>query len=184
MPPARDPCTWPYAVTPARDFTLWPLHVALVQFSLRSWVDWTPLHDFAKSTTSSKRQRSVLSASNVSRNFFHSRWASPLINLVCLLLGWPFHNSKSSKPNGSASLFGRRNRWTLATFELSSELPIPRLQWPELVVAVALVRTLLLPAKISPLELLPLRAVALPHLLLLSFQTPIMSYSNNSWKPT
>ena len=45
------------------------------------------------------------------RDFFCSRWTSPSINLIVLLvLGWPFYNSKSFKPNGSASLFGRKNR--------------------------------------------------------------------------
>ena len=36
-------------------------------------------------------------------------------------------------------------------------------KWPDLVFAEALVGTLLLPAKMGSLELLPLRAVALPH---------------------
>ena len=41
--------------------------------------------------------------------FFRSRWASPpsWCNLVFFIIGWLFYNSKSSIPNGSASLFGR-----------------------------------------------------------------------------
>ena len=71
MPPACDLCA--------------------AQLNLQSWVDWTPLHDFAKSTTFLERWRSVASAHDVARDFFRSRWASPSINLVCLLLGWPFY---------------------------------------------------------------------------------------------
>ena len=99
-----------------------------------------------------------MSVCDVSHDFFRSRWASLLINLVCLLLRWPFYNSKSSKPNGSASLYGRKNRRLLVTF---SELSIPLVQWLDLVLAEALVGILFSPAKMSLLELLPLRAVAL-----------------------
>ena len=80
----RDPCTWPHPVTPAHG-------LCAAQLNLRSGVNWAPLRGFAESTTSSKRQRSVMSARDVSRDFFRSRWASLLINLVCLLLGWPFY---------------------------------------------------------------------------------------------
>ena len=79
-------------------------------------MNWTPLHGIAKSTTFLERQRSVVSARNVSRDFFCLRWASPLINLVCLLLSWPFYNSQSSKPNGSANPFRKRNKRLLFTF--------------------------------------------------------------------
>ena len=81
---ARDPCTWPHLVTPASDF-------CAAQLNLWSWVDWTPLHDFAKSATSLERRKSLVSARDVSRDFFYSRWASFSINLV-YLLGWPFYN--------------------------------------------------------------------------------------------
>ena len=92
---------WATCMPPARDLTLWPLHVTspvtpghglcAAQINSWSWVDWTSLHGFAKSTNSSERKRSVVSACDVSRDFFRSRWASASINLVCLLLGWPFY---------------------------------------------------------------------------------------------
>ena len=95
---------------------------------------------------------------DVSHDFFRLYWAFSSINLVYLLLNWPFYNFKSFKPNGSAGLFGRRNRRLLVTF---LELFIPPVQWPDLVFARVLVKILLLPAKISLQGLLPLRAVAL-----------------------
>ena len=45
------------------------------------------------------------------RNFFCPRWASPL-NQTSLIVGWLFYNFKSFKRNGSASLFGKRNKKT------------------------------------------------------------------------
>ena len=88
MPPARDLSMWPLHVISSRDPCTWPWCSSAHS---RSWVDWTLLHNFAKKTTSLERQRSVVSARDVSCDFFRSRWASPLINLVCLLLGWPFY---------------------------------------------------------------------------------------------
>ena len=76
-------------MTPARG-------LCAAQLNLHSWVNWTPLHGFAKNTTSSKRQRSVLAVCDVSRDFFHSCWAIFLINLVCLLLGWSFLHSPTT----------------------------------------------------------------------------------------
>ena len=106
------PCTQllPRDLTLACDLTPWSLArgPCAAQLNLWSWVNWTPLHNFAKSTNSSERQGSVVSARDVSRDFFRSRWASPWINLVCLLLGWPFYNFKSSTSNGSGSPFERR----------------------------------------------------------------------------
>ena len=67
--PARDPCTWPHPVIPIRGF-------CAAQLNLWSWVNWTLLHDFAKNATYSERRRSVVSARDVSRDFFRSRWAS------------------------------------------------------------------------------------------------------------
>ena len=134
MPPTYDPCMWLHPVTPARDFWSTQLH-------LRSWVDWAAFHGFAKSATSLERQRSVLLARDVSCDFFRSRWASPSINLVCLL-GWLFYNFKSSKPNGSASLCGKRSRKLLIVLlGTLSELLTPPLQWPELVLDKLLVQT-------------------------------------------
>ena len=102
---ARDPCIW---LLPS-------------QLNLQNWVDWAPLHNFAKSATFSKCQRSVMSACDVSRDFFYSYWASPIGYLVVfvLLLGWPFYNFKSSKPNGSASLFERRRNRKLLVWTFS-----------------------------------------------------------------
>ena len=115
---------------------MWPL------CSLQSWVDWAPLHGFAKSATSLERQRSVMLTYDVSRDFFRSRWVFPSINLVCLLLGWPFYNSKSSKPNRSTSPFGRRSRKLLVGLLVTlSELPILPLQWLDFMLAEALVKT-------------------------------------------
>ena len=108
-----DPCTWPHPVTLARG-------LCAAQLNSWSWVDWAPLYGFAKSATSSERQRSVVSARDVSRHFFRLRWASLLINLVCLLLGWSFYNFESSTPNRSASPFEkRRNRRFKLDFWLS-----------------------------------------------------------------
>ena len=148
-----DPCTWLFHVTLARGF-------CAAQLNLRTWVNWTLFHSFARSTTFSEHQRFVVSAHDVSRDFFRLWWAFPSINLVYLLLSWLFYNSKSSKPNTSASPFGRRNRRLLVS---SSELSIPLVQWPDLVLARVLIGTFFLPTKMSSLKLLPLRAVALPH---------------------
>ena len=90
---SHAPSTWPLHMILVRDLTPWPLYVALVQPNLRSWVDWTLFHNFAKSITASERWRSVVLARDVSRDFFRSRWASPFGHLVVLvfLLGWPFY---------------------------------------------------------------------------------------------
>ena len=66
----------------------------------------------------------------------------------------------------------------LATFELLSELPIPPLQWPDLVLNGALVGTLRPPVKMSSLEplqmLLPMTVALLPTLLLCHvYQLPL-----------
>ena len=91
---SHAPCTQPFPrdLTPAHNLTPWLLTHGLcaAELNLWSWVNWTPLQNFAKSATSLERQRSVVSASDVSRDFFRSRWASPSINPVCLL-GWPFY---------------------------------------------------------------------------------------------
>ena len=70
MPPACDLSTWPLHVTSPRDPSTWPW---CSLFHLRSWVDWTHLHDFAKSTTFLECQRSMMSAHAISRDFFRSR---------------------------------------------------------------------------------------------------------------
>ena len=58
-----------------------------------------------------------MSSCDLSRDFFYSCWAFSPINLVELLvLGWPFYNSKSCKPNKLASLFRRRVLVTLRPF--------------------------------------------------------------------
>ena len=79
----RDPCTWPHLVILARG-------PCAAQLNSGSWVDWVPFQGFAKSATFLEQQRSVVSARDVSRDFFRSRWAFLLINLVCLP-GWPFY---------------------------------------------------------------------------------------------
>ena len=125
--PACDLSTWPlYLISPC-DPCIWPLCSSAY---LQSWVDWTTFHGFAKSTTLFMRQRSVMSACDIVRDFFRSRWLAFLINLVCLLSGWPFYNSKNSKSNGSPSLFGRRNRRLSVN---SLEFSIPPMQWLNLV---------------------------------------------------
>ena len=91
---SHAPCTQPLPrdLTLARDLTPWPLTCGpcAAQLNLWSWVNWTALHNFAKSATFLERQRSVVSACDVSCDFFRSHRASPLINLVCLL-NWPFY---------------------------------------------------------------------------------------------
>ena len=83
-----------------------------------------------------------------------------------MLLGWLFYNSKSSKPNRSASPFKWKNRILLF---ISSKLFIPPVQWPDLVLDRALVGILLPPTKMSSLELFPLMVVVLPHQPLLCY---------------
>ena len=89
---------------------------------------------------------------------------------MCLLLRWLFYNSKSSKPNESASPFRRRNKRLLVT---SLEVSIPLVQWLDFVLVRALVGILFPTAKMSFLELLLLSVVVLLyqpllyHLLLL-----------------
>ena len=68
--PTRDSCIWPHPVIPAR-------RLCAAQLNLRSWVDWAPLQNLAKNATFLERQRSVISARDVSRDFFRSRWVSP-----------------------------------------------------------------------------------------------------------
>ena len=85
-----------------------------------------------------------------------------------LVLGWPFYNPKSSKPNGSASLFERRNRRLLVTL---SKLSIQLVQWPELVLAKASVKTpyRLSASLMSPLnQLHELQSITVALALLLS----------------
>ena len=154
---ARDPFTWAQPVTPAHGF-------CTAQLNLWSWEDWAAFQGFAKSVTFSKCQRSVVSARDVLHDFFCSRWAFRLINLVCLLPGWPFYNSKSSKPNRLASPFRRVNKRLLV---IALELSIPPMQWLGLVLAGALIWIFLPPAKMRLLGLLPLKAMALPYQLLL-----------------
>ena len=136
--PVYDPYTWPTHATYIRDPTLWPLHMALMQLSL--------LVELSQLSTSLQFCQK--------RNFFEvpkicvvSTW-----RIICLLLftlsipsnqptmlvGWPFYNSKGSKPNGSASLFRKKNRRLLVT---SLELCISLVQWPNLVLAGVLVKT-------------------------------------------
>ena len=88
------PCTWPHPVTPARGF-------CAAQLNLRSWVNLTPLHGFAESTTFSERQRPVVLARDVSRDFFRSRQASPLINLV-FPIRWTVLHQENRNNNTSA----------------------------------------------------------------------------------
>ena len=51
------------------------------------------------------------------RDFFYSHWAS-LLNQPRVVICWPFYNSKSSKPNRSASPFGGKNRKILSYYSL------------------------------------------------------------------
>ena len=113
-----------------------------------------------------------MSARDVSCNFFRLCWAFPLINLVCLL-SWPFYNFKSSKPNRSATPFGKRNkRLLVGLLDTLSELLTPPLQWPDLVLAKTLVEMLyqssaLLMSLLNKPQELQLIIVALAFLLLI-----------------
>ena len=102
----HDPCKWPLHVIPALSCCPRPLHN---QFNSQSWVDWASLYAFTESITFLKRWRFVVSARNVSCNFFYLCWASPFGHLVVLvlLLSWPFYNSQSFQSNESASPFER-----------------------------------------------------------------------------
>ena len=160
MTPAHNFCTLLHLVTLA-------CSLCAAQLNSRSWVNWAPLHGFAKSATFSECQRSILLAPDISRDFFHLHLAfffGYLVVLV-LLLGWPFYNSKSSKFNRSAIPFRRkRNRGLLVRLLITlSELPTPLLQWPDLVIVRAFVGTLFLLTKKRLLKLLPLKVVALLH---------------------
>ena len=142
-------------------------------------------------------QRTKVSSCDVSRNFFCSRWAFPPVQ-SSLLIGWPFYNSKSSKPNKSGNPVEKKIKRLLGTFELLSEFLILLMQWPDLVFAVVLIRTLLLSVKMRLLTLFLLRSVALSSLfwlcsmprlllrllLLLLLRLSITSYSSNLWRPT
>ena len=81
MSSAYDLSTWRLHVTSPRDVCTCPWYSSAHS---RRWGNWTPLHGFAENTTSLERQRSVVLTRDVSRDFFRSRWASSLINLVCL----------------------------------------------------------------------------------------------------
>ena len=60
-----------------------------------------------------ERRNSVVWLCDIPRNFFRSRVASPLDQLI-LLLSWSFYNSKSSKPNRLTSPFGRKKQKTFS----------------------------------------------------------------------
>ena len=92
MSPARNPCTWPLHVTLTLNFCTWLL-CSLAHS--RSWVNWASLHGFAKSAISWECQRSVVSARDISWDFFHSRWAFIFGHLLILLLpiGWLFYSA-------------------------------------------------------------------------------------------
>ena len=100
---SHAPCTqpfftWPLHVTSPRDPCTWPLYSSTHS---QSWVNWAPLYGFAESATSSECQRSVVSACDISHDFFRSRWASPFSHLVILvlLLGWPFYKPSITAQN-------------------------------------------------------------------------------------
>ena len=71
---SHDPCIWPHPVTPARD-------LCASQLNLRTWVNWALFCNFAESANSLERWKSIVSARDVSRDFFCSRWASLLNQL-------------------------------------------------------------------------------------------------------
>ena len=82
-----DLYTWPLHMTLTGDSSTWLLHVAsawsccsqplLSKFNLRSWVNWTLLHSFGKGTNSLERWSSVVSAHDVSCDFFCLHRVSP-----------------------------------------------------------------------------------------------------------
>ena len=100
-----------------------------------------------------------------------------------LLLGWSFYNSKSSKPNGSASIFKRRSRrFIVGLLVTLSELPTPQLQWPKLVLAKALVKTPhQLNAVIISLLNKPQELWSIPIYLTLPFSLPFALISSSAF---
>ena len=121
----RDPWTWPLCSS---------THFAeLSRLSISS--------RFCQKRNFLDCQRSIVSVRNISHDFFIHAEHPLLVNCLVvfvLSLEKPFYNSKSSKPNGSASLFKRRNRRPLVS---PSRLFIQPVQWPDFVLGGAFVKT-------------------------------------------
>ena len=96
---------WTTCMSLKHNFCMWSHPVTLVcglyraQLNLQNWVDWALLYSFAKSATSLEYQKAIVLVYDISRDFFRSRWASLLINLVYLLLSWPFYRNLKEKLN-------------------------------------------------------------------------------------
>ena len=113
--------TPPLYVTPAHG-------LCAAELNLRSWVDWAPLHNFAESATFSERQKSVVSARDVSHDFFRLRWAFPLIKLVGLL-GWPFYSWWPFARKTSTLLKSFKSKLTIKTSSQKATLPVIKFGW-------------------------------------------------------
>ena len=90
---------------------------SLVQLNSQSWVNCTHLQGFSESTTfwSAEKPRYYYMTHHMISSICADHPSS--INLVVLIvLGWPFYNSKSSKPNEWSKLFWKRNKKTFSYF--------------------------------------------------------------------
>ena len=134
---------------------------------------------FLQKQNFSERQISVMSLSDQSYNFFCSRWASfPNQPSRVVSTRLVIYNSKSSKPNGSASTFRRRLSYAE---DLFVKAPTQLAQWLNPLLVAVFAKILFLTAKMSSLvepllrvatvaSLVPLKHVflfPLLHLLLL-----------------
>ena len=132
------PCTWSLHVTSPCDSCTWLLcsstqFVELSQLNTSSRFWWK--HNFFGAPK-------ICSVSTWRITWLFLFTLSISLNQPSVLQGWLFYNSKSSKPNGSASpLEKRKRRLVVGLLETLSELPSPLLQWPNLVLAKTLVKT-------------------------------------------
>ena len=127
-------CLWLLHVTSPRDSCKWYLYNS-TQFAELSQLNNSLRFCWKQNFFGVPKIRSV--------STWHITWLFPFtLNIAfdqpSILLGWLFYNSKSFKPNGSASPFRRKNKRLLVT---SLEFFILPVQWPDLMLANVFVKT-------------------------------------------
>ena len=98
VPPYPVNADYPWLLT-------WPLHVTSSSSTqLTELSQLNTSSEFLQKLNFSERQETKVSSLEIPLDFFHSRWAPPLIHLVYLLLGWPFYIEELKKNGLFANL--------------------------------------------------------------------------------